>query len=188
MKHKPRQKAIVRHWARMDGLNLKGKTFPKSDLSWSTFCAADLTDADFTKSLLTRCSFRNAILRNTNFAGCDLTFADFRGAIIDSANFSGANLMWAHLCDTNMLRANLRGAILQWSCLNNSGLSPEQMRALPKDVLFSHHQHLDAVYKTRDIPAVAVYRAYNTAKTTVYQTGDKDHYRGRYTPYRKGYL
>lgn len=114
---------IVMNGANLASLSLAGVRILHSDLSFTNFEAADLTDADFSGTVLSRCTFSRALARNTNFTGATLTFADLTNLRMVSATFRNANLLWADTSGTNLLRANLQGALLTWAYVRDeSGL------------------------------------------------------------------
>lgn len=117
--------------AEFGGVVLAGAVFRNSDLSYSNFDHADLTDADFTGANLDWCSFRRAKMRKTNFAGASIKWSVLHEAILEQTSFARADLSWSLMFDTVRHAADWTDAITATCAFSEAELPAQAVAAGP---------------------------------------------------------
>jgi len=122
------QEEVDLSYVDLQGVNLAGGYFWKTNFSKS-----NLTGVNFYKADLTSVNFTEAILRGSDFRETDLSYligirADFFEAKLSKANLQNANLreasfIEATLSSSNLSFANFTGSNLQKTDLNNAQLA-----------------------------------------------------------------
>lgn len=86
----------------MDGVNLSGASFKKSNLSFTSFAFSTLIDCDFSEANLSWTSFVHANLKNSNMRKAKLNFAKLNNANFEGVDLSHANLSWCLAFHTDL--------------------------------------------------------------------------------------
>ena len=125
-----------------DGLNLTGASLQNSDLSFSAFRDAILTDTDFTGAILEWTSFERANLTRAKFNNAKITWSVLNNAHIEKTEMKKTDLSWSLLFNTNWGAADSTGAILASTAFSPADITEEGLWEL--------RQKLEAVGKRVD--------------------------------------
>lgn len=124
--------------ARLDGADLRSRTFARARLAdarldGACLDAVDLTEADLADAWLPRASLRGACLRGATLARVNGPGSDWYGAILESAALQNADLEAADLSAARLAGARLDGARLRGADLSAADLTAVQGRLVVFD-------------------------------------------------------